>query len=470
MVVRTYFDRNNTILYNSTINTGRNPITELYYGGDLVNKSYSRFLFHFDETRLKDLYSNGTYPDLNLMKHTLRMTNTGAFDEQLLGKNTCDGKQRACSFDLILFKINQEWDEGVGYDYLDCVVDGDATVTSICPSNWFESQTNILWSGGNGVYSGSSIGLAVGTQHFEQGNENLEIDVTDIVNAFITGETNYGLGIAFPRIYEELDTDDYEYVGFFTRHTQTFYEPYVETTYSCHINDDRTDFYLDKANRLYLYVNLGGTPTNLDELPTVTVYDNCQLVISSYTQSDVVHCTKGVYYIDLLVNTNSNNQPGVMVNDVWGNIKIKGISRPDIELSTELKDSFGYYNIGDADDLPKKVGFNISGINHNEKIKRGDIRKVLVSTRIPYTVNQTQKIDRLVYRLYVKEGKNEYTIIDYQPLEMTPNTNYFLLDTQSLIPNTYYLDVKYESNLEVSTNKEVLKFEIVSQVELRISQ
>jgi hypothetical protein len=53
---------------------------------------------------------------------------------------------------------------------------------------------------------------------------------------------------------------------------------------------------------------------------------------------------------------------------------------------------------------------------------------------------------------------------------MTTNTNYFLLDTQSLIPNTYYLDVRYESNLEVSTTKEVLKFDIVSQVELRISQ
>ena len=45
MVVRTYFDRNNTILYNSEINTGKNPVTELYYGGD----SYSRFIFHFNE-------------------------------------------------------------------------------------------------------------------------------------------------------------------------------------------------------------------------------------------------------------------------------------------------------------------------------------------------------------------------------------------------------------------------------------
>jgi hypothetical protein len=343
-------------------------------------------------------------------------------------------------------------------------------VYSTCPSNWYEAQTNLPWNTGSGVYTGSPASIIVGTQHFEQGNENIEIDITDIVNSYITGETNYGLGIAFPPSYEETITDNYQYVGFFTRHTQTFYEPYVETTYSCHIKDDRTDFYLDKANKLYLYVNLGGNPTNLDELPTVTVYDNCQLVISSYTQSDVVHCTKGVYYINLLVDTSSNNQPGVMINDVWGNILINGVSRPDIELSTELKDSFGYYNIGDADDLPKKVGFNISGINHNEKIKRGDIRKVLVSTRIPYTVNQTQKIDRLVYRLYVKEGKNEYTVIDYQPLEMTPNTNYFLLDTSSLIPNTYYLDVKYESNLEVSTNREVLKFDIISQVELRISQ
>ncbi len=160
----------------------------------------------------------------------------------------------------------------------------------------------------------------------------------------------------------------------------------------------------------------------------------------------------------------------MIINDVWDDIIINGVQRPAIELSIELKDSMGYYNIGDNDDLPKRIGFNISGINHNEKIKRGDIRKVLISTRIPYTINQTQRPDRLQYRLYVKEGKNEYTVIDYQDVEMSANNNYFLLDTQSLIPNTYYLDVRYESNLEVSTNKEVLKFEIVSLSELRISQ
>lgn len=480
MVIRTYFDRNNTIVFNEYVNTGRNPIAELYYGGGVTNQSYSRFLFHFDENRIKSLYSGGTYPDISLLKHTLKMTNTGAFDLNLLGKDTCSGKKRASSFDLVVFKLRQQWDEGVGYDYnaeIPLIENSyiksyniQTSVTSVCPSNWFEAQTNLPWNDGDGTYTGSPTSIMVGTQHFEQGNENLEIDITDIVNSYITGETNYGLGIAFTRSYEETQTDQYQYVGFFTRHTQTFYEPYVETTYSCHIKDDRNDFYLDKVNRLYLYSNINGTPTNLDEIPTVTVYDNCGDIISAYTQNDVIHCTKGVYYIDILVSTGGNNEPGVLINDVWGNIKINGINRPDIELSSELKDSMNYYNIGDSDGLPKRVGFSISGIDFNEKIKRGDIRKVLVSARIPYTVNQTQKVDKLQYRLYVKEGNNEFTVIDYQDVEMTPNTNYFLLDTQSLIPNTYYLDVKYESNLEVNTIKEVLSFDIISQVELRISQ
>ena len=33
-----YFSRNNTIVYNSYVNTGRNPVMQLYYGdGGLVN-------------------------------------------------------------------------------------------------------------------------------------------------------------------------------------------------------------------------------------------------------------------------------------------------------------------------------------------------------------------------------------------------------------------------------------------------
>ena len=130
----------------------------------------------------------------------------------------------------------------------------------------------------------------------------------------------------------------------------------------------------------------------------------------------------------------------------------------------------GYYNIGSSDSLPKKVGLNVTGIKREERIHRGDLRKVIVSTRIPYTIEQKQSVDSLKYRLYVKEGRNEYTVIDFQDVEMANNYNYFLLDTASLVPGIYYLDVKVESNLEVNTLKDVLSFEIVSQSDLRISQ
>ena len=67
----------------------------------------------------------------------------------------------------------------------------------------------------------------------------------------------------------------------------------------------------------------------------------------------------------------------------------------------------------------------------------------------------------------MKEGRNEYTVIDFQDIEMANNYNYFLLDTLSLVPGIYYLDIKVESNLEVTTVKDVISFEIVSQSELR---
>lgn len=468
MVIRTYFDKNNTIVSNTIANTGLNPVAELFYGGYDGIEKYSRFLFHFDETRLKSLYNDGTYSDLSKLKHTLRLTNTASFDTGLLN-GTMSAKDRASSFDLILFTINQDWDNGVGYDYEVPILASGDYFYSTGPSNWANPKIGFNWNGGTGVYSGSPSGITVTTQHFDKGNENIEMDITDYVNGLLTGNTNHGLGIAFARGYELINTTALQYVGFFTNNTQTFYEPYVETIYENVIKDDRNNFFLDKNNKLYLYVNLGGNPTNLDQIPSVDVYDYNGVIFSSYTSSEVSQVTKGVYAIDILVPTDMDNIQ-TMYNDVWGDITINGVNRPDISLNFVVKDSMDYYNIGTNDMLPKKVAVNISGIRNQENIKRGDIRRVIVSARIPYTVEQTQYIDNLQYRLYVKEGSRELTVIDFQPIEMANNYYYFLLDTPSLIPNTYYLDVLATSNLEVTTLKNVCQFNIVSQVELRQGQ
>jgi hypothetical protein len=467
MVIRTYFDKNNTIVSNLDVNTGLNPVSELFYGGAIGEQKYSRLLFHFDETRLKDLYTSGTFTDLTKLKHTLRLTNTASFDTAYLN-GTMGGKDRASSFDLITFKINQPWDNGVGYDYeIPILMFGEGAFSNGA-SNWVEAQTGVAWVNGTGVYSGNPSGITVSTQHFDKGNENLEMDITNYVNGLLTGDTNYGLGVAYTRPFELMNTTSLQYVGFFTNNTQTFYEPHIETIYDNHISDDRNNFFLDKPNELYLYVNLAGNPTNLDTNPSVDINDNNGTVVQTFIPSQVNHVTLGVYSIDITVATTSSNVE-TMYNDTWTGIIVNGVSRDDITLNFVLKDSMGYYNIGDNDMLPKKVAVSIGGLQNKERIKRGDIRKVIVSARIPYTVEQTQAIDGIKYRLYVSEGVRELTVIDFQPIEMANNYYYFLLDTASLIPNTYYLDVIVTSNLEVTTIKNAVQFDIISQVELRKS-
>ena len=132
-ILRSYIDKNNTIVSNSYVNTGRNPVIELNFGAsDLVvpNFGYSRLLFNLDLSLLEQNIESGVISTgcTTGMTHTLKMTNTSSFDNELLNTVMSNQRRRATSFDLILFRIPnvsgntgnpQEWDEGVGYDYSD---------------------------------------------------------------------------------------------------------------------------------------------------------------------------------------------------------------------------------------------------------------------------------------------------------------------------------------------------------------
>jgi hypothetical protein len=459
MVLKTYFTRNNTIISNQITNTGQNPVTELFYGSP-DSQLYSRFLFQFDTTRLEEFINKGMFPDLSKFKHTLKMTNTGSFDASLMGATTFNNKERSSSFDLNLFKLNQSWDEGVGYDYYKMTYVNQPATISTSPSNWFECKTNDGWD-----ILGAISGSPIATQHFEHGNENVNMDITPIVNSFLTGVTNNGFCLSYPESLELTIRDDSQYVGFFTRHSQTFYEPYVESVYGDRILDNRINFYLNKNNKLYLYVNVGGKPTNLDFLPIVNVYnDNNDMILSTTGNSS----SQGVYYIDINIPEDSQNDC-TMYTDIWSNLYVNGNHLNDIEMDFSVKTE-GYYNLGSDVNDNQDYKVSVLGIKFGEKIKRGDIRKVIVNAKVPYTTNTILPLEDIEYRLYVKEGFNQLTVIDYQPMNLSKNQNYFLLDTLSLLPNTYYLDIRYSNDYEVKVLENVLSFNIASEVNFRYSQ
>lgn len=449
LITRTFLDKTNTIVYGDEVNLGMNPILELYYGN-----VYTRGLIHFNIDKLKKLIEDNTYPDITKLTHKLKMKNVAGLSTPYSSKcNIYNNAIRAKSFDLVFFLIDKDWDMGGGFDFLK---DGFNTVNRIYStdgSNWFKANNMETWNE-NGIMSASNIEKnIIAKQHFDVGNESIDVDITSIVNDMILGNIeNHGIGIAFCNELESQSSEEINYVGFFTDHTHTFFHPYLETVYNDTIQDDRTNFYLDKDNKLYFYASVGTKMVNLDKLPTCSI---------NGTRKGVKQATKGVYYIELNMDSNIYDSE-MMFYDIWSDLYYKGKHIPDKELYFTTKSSEDYFSFGIPYETKKnnEIIPSISGINYKESILQGDIRKINIITKIPYTSKQSYDIYDLYYRLYVLSGDEEVTVIDWMPIDRGYNENYFLINTNELIPYRYFIDIKIKKDLEEKIYKKLTEFEI----------
>ena len=497
-ILRSYINKNNTILSNSEVNTARNPVMQLNFGaGDNIipNYSFSRYIFNLDLDLLKEQIQTGVISTgcTTGMTHTLQMTNTATFEQDLLNTTMSTGQVRATSFDLILFRIPktsgdtgnpQEWDEGVGYDYSNLnlnkpsAVGGQTPLTyndsrsfSTRPSNWYKPQTVGTWSQ-PGLYSNTNSGnvnftglTIVSRQHFEFGNEDINFDMTDeiqgVLDGSITGVT--GWGIAYLPDVENITglTQAYS-VGFFSRHTQTFYQPYLLTNYDDLIEDDRNLFVKYQTNKLYLYIYENGNFTNLDENPTVTIYDRTGQVWNGLSNLPTCLRTKGVYEL-VVPNSFSASTAPCEFYDVWSNLKINGQSIPDVRNMFVLQNLNNKVTIGTQSKVPTVFGFDFYGINQNEKILNTDIRKVGVIVKQKYSTQIQLENVKAYYRVYVTEGTTEVQVQDWTLCNRTPNEYYFIFDMRDKIPNEYYVDIRVDISGEKDTYKKQLTFSIVNK-------
>ena len=479
-----YFNRNNTIIYNNFTNTGRNPVTELYYGEDgIVNpRGFSRFIFDIDLSLLTQKINDGTISTgcTSGMTHTLNMTNTSYFDKEFLNTSTSQGRLRATSFDLILFRIPyydldpntpQNWDEGVGYDYTNGItsIPNDKNYSDR-PSNWSATTTISHWEE-PGIYSNTNTGLfnfnqlqIVDTQHFEFGDENVEFDMTNEINSVLDGSfiNPVGWGIAYlPQVENLSGTTGTYSVGFFTRHTQTFYEPFLQTNYNDLIEDDRNLFALGKVNKLYLYVYEDGDFLNLDEDPIVDISDSSGTPIPGLIGLPTCRRAKGVY--EVVIPPLIGYKTPCMFTDTWSNLKSNGFNLPNVINEFTIYPLQKSLQMGTSSQEPSVYGFDFYGIKQDEKILNTDVRKVGVVIKKAYTPNHLLlKVDAS-YRVYVKEGSTEVQVQDWTKINRTPNEYYFIFDTRDKIPNEYFIDIKVLSSGEVNTYKKQIKFQIVNK-------
>jgi len=377
----------------------------------------------------------------------------------------------------------QYWDEGVGFDYNDfnlaknSAIGGSTPLTyvdsrsfSTRPSNWYQTTTIHNWSQ-PGIYNNKNEGTVnfsgltiVATQHFELGNEDLNMNMTSeiqgVLNGSITGVTGWGLAY-LPQIENITGLTDSYSVAFFSKDTQTFYQPFLLTNYDDLIKDDRNVFLKNQINKLYLYVYQNGDLVNLDSDPFVRIETNGGDAVPGMASLSTCLRTKGIY--EVVVPNGFTGATPCMYYDIWSGLTINGQCVPNVQNQFILQQYSAGIQIGVLSKEPENFGFSFYGILQNEQILNTDIRKVGVTIKKAYTGQAPLQNVSAFYRVYVKEGTTEVQVQDWTPINRTPNEYYFIFDMRDKIPNQYYVDIQVNTSGEKDTYKKQLTFNIVNK-------
>ena len=271
-------------------NAGAADILEIYsvYSRAYVSSSsrptgsqeLSRVLIQFPTYTISADRTAGTIPASGSVKFYLKLYNAET------------SKTVPTNYSLSIKPIAQSWQEGDGLD-LENYTDETRGNRG---SNWMSASNTSAWTSsvGGDYLTASADPLFV--KDFENGLEDLEVDISPLVEEWIAGtKSNYGMGIMLSSSFEAFNSASSNiYTGsavertggaqksyytkrFFARGTQYFYKrPVIEARWDSTKRDDRGDFYYssslanaeDNLNTLYLFNYVRGRLRNIPAIGT----------------------------------------------------------------------------------------------------------------------------------------------------------------------------------------------------------
>lgn len=442
---RIYIDKSNTIASSSSFenyNSSQNQIANLWYGGGYYynniyrENSISRHLMYFDISNLISKINSKEIMSGNITSYKLKMYNAIPSDKNLEKEYKTNPlfKQIAQSFDLLVFPINKHWDEGRGYDLgkQNYLVKSYGQVDYTGYSNWNSATTITSWNE-PGIFNNptaSTTNYAI--QHFERGDEDLDIDITDMVNSWLSGgSTNHGLAVSFNRPYELISSDTRYIASFYTQHTNSAFKPFIEVNYNQTIRDDRNQVTNNRVSRLFLYLFSGNTPANYYSAGTVTIKNSSNVDI--YTGLQINQLCKGTYYVDIWM---SGTTKGQKFKDVWNGVSFNPpYDQQNITQNFEIKDNYYYSNQRDVNDYV----ITTYGLDNNSILSNEELLRIYIDARVNYS-NKRPNIDfGLQYKLMMN-GNVELIPWTYTHSAIINGDmkSFFDLDTSWLLTNQNY--------------------------------
>jgi hypothetical protein len=218
----------------------------------------SRALIKFDLTPVTDMQNDGTI-DIN----------SSNFKAILQLHDIYGGQTTPSNFHLIVFPLSQSFDEGSGYDVsqfedIDATNFITASVTAGTATLWNrqgalasgslgDTGIDVIVSGALEGPSGTNTVAIAQLQYFEEGTEDLYVDMTTFVSGVFSSQiTNHGLLIAYSGSYEQNDKT-YYVKRFASRNVaNTAIRPKLILKYDDSIHDNHQDFIFDVTSSLYL--------------------------------------------------------------------------------------------------------------------------------------------------------------------------------------------------------------------------
>jgi hypothetical protein len=442
---RIYPSKANTIASGKafdTNNSSQNAVADLWFGGGGTDtavgrrNSISRHLVKFDLTELQGKFQDFEINKSGVASYRLKFKNCIPSDVLLSPENEFDmlDKKIAASFDLIAFPINKDWDEGRGYDLTNSsyVAKQFGNVVLSGVSNWLSATTLTSWDEPGVFINPTASTPYYATQHFALGSEDIDMDVTQIVNDWLSGgSVNNGLAIGYSRPFELMSTDTRYISSFYTNKTNTAFKPYLEVNYNQIIDDDRLRVSNDRQCRLFLYLFNGNQPVNYFSAGTVTIKNSANVDV--YTGLTPVQLSKGIYYVDVWM---SGATKGQKYKDVWSGITINpGYDQQNIVQTFDIKES--QYTAGGRETNDYVI--TTYGLANNESIKKGETVRLYVDTRINYSTSRPI-FDYGLEFMMLMNGSTE--VISWTPTHSVVMSggykDYVDVDTSWLLENQTY--------------------------------
>jgi hypothetical protein len=280
----------------------------IYISGSETQKA--RILVQFPIEQISGSRASGSIPDTGGVSFYLKLSNVQ--HPETLPKN----------YYATIDPASGSWDEGYGLD-LENYSDKGQSGSIGYGANWkYRSTTDYPY-----VWTLEGGDLSVGYQktfHFDTGLEDLEVDVTDIIEAQISGVIpNNGFLVRLQTPYEDgTNQITYYTKRFSARSSEYFYKvPALEARWEAVVKDDRGNFHYSTPNlsttdnnqNIYFYNRVNGVLKDIPSavVPLVNIYSENGAILTGSIQSTKV--AAGTY--KAIVNITGTSEE--TLSDVW---------------------------------------------------------------------------------------------------------------------------------------------------------